>query len=76
MGPEVGAKSFDGHEVNLPSEQLLQEEDQAHEVSEGGLLKLNEDVDVACLLLLPPGRCKLLPRAPKRHPEAPGGVAR
>jgi len=53
-GGDVRAQAPGGDEVPLPSEEIFQEKGQVHEVVEGGLHKLHEDVDVACLLLLTP----------------------
>jgi len=53
--PDVGAQPPGGHEVHFSSEEVFEEEDQAHEISEGGLFELHQDVDVACLVLFASG---------------------
>ena len=54
---KVGVKAAGGDHVHLPAEEVFEVRDKVHEVPEGGLSpgKLDEDIDVACRGLLPPG---------------------
>ena len=54
-GCDVGAQGIHGHQIHVPREQVLQIEDQVHEVIEGWLLELDKHVHVAGLVLVTPG---------------------